>query len=115
MYQEIARCSVTVTEEEVKAFNDERFALMEEDPTSYQIVKDYVDGLGITMEEYKEMSLEISRDSLLTAKYREQLMKEYAERDVQTLSEEEQKFTFEDYYNATLDALEESAQIKIVE
>ncbi len=114
LQQEIARLGITVTEEEVKAFNEERFALLDEDETAKQIMEDFVKGLGITMEEYKEQSLEISRESLLTMKYREQLAAEF-ERQAEPASEQEQSEAFEEYYDRKLDALVEAAEIKIAE
>ncbi len=114
LQQEIVRRGITVTEEEVKAFNEERFALLDEDETAKQIMEDFVKGLGVTMEEYKEQSLEISRESLLTMKYREQLAAEF-ERQAEPASEQEQSEVFEEYYDRKLDALVEAAEIKIAE
>lgn len=107
LYQEIERLGITVTDEEVRAFNEERFALIDDDPVTYQIFKDYADGLGITLEEYKEMSLEVSRDSLLTTRYREHLTEQHK----QLKSE----LPFESYYEQTLDTLVENATIEIYE
>ena len=90
-----------------EVFNEERFAMIDDDPVTYQIFKDYADGLGITLEEYKEMSMEVSRDSLLTTKYQEHLMAQY--------EKEKSELTFDVYYEQTLDALAEKAAIEIYE
>ena len=107
LYQEIERLGITVEEDEVRAFNEERFALIDDDPVTYQIFKDYADGLGITLEEYKEMSMEVSRDSLLTTKYQEHLMAQY--------EKEKSEFLFDAYYEQNLDRLVEKAAIEIYE
>ncbi len=107
LYQEIERLGITVTDAEVQAFNEERFAMMEADPTAYQITKDYVDGLGITMEEYKQMSLEISKNSLLTTAYRERLLSEYTVRPGDAKS-------FEEYYDQRLEQLVKEAKIEML-
>lgn len=114
LQQEIARLGITVTDEDVKAFNEERFALLDEDETAKQIMTDFVKGLGVTMEEYKEQSLEISKESLLTTKYQEFLTAEF-EKQAQPASEQEKSEAFEEYFDRTLDALVEAAEIKIAE
>lgn len=103
--QEIARLGITITDEEVRQFNEERFALLDDDPAAYQLMQDYVDGLGITMEEYKEQSLAISRESLLYDRYRERMQAEYQKAGT--------KESFEDYLNERIDALVQEAQIEI--
>lgn len=114
--QEIERLGYSVTEEEVNKFNDERFALMDDDPQAYQIIKDYVDGLGITMDEYKEKSKEISRLALLANKYKEEKLKEYENENSQvvTYSNAEEVEKFEDYFNENIEQLKEKANIEIV-
>jgi len=114
--QEIKRLGYTVTDAEVIKFNNERFALLDEDPTAYQIIKDYVDGLGITMEEYKKMSLEISKTALLANKYKDDIQKEFIEENPQIMSRsaavKQQKF--EDYFADKIDDLCEKADVEIL-
>lgn len=117
LMQEIEKRGYTVSDDEVTAFNDERFALLDEDPTAYQIIKDYVDGLGITMDEYKEQSKEISRIALLSNKFREDLLAEYEEDNPQILtrSKQEQNQSFEEYLDGYIDDLYSSSDITIFE
>lgn len=115
--QEIVRLGYTVTESEVTKFNDERFALLEEDSNAYQIVKDYVDGLGITMEEYKEMSKEVSRTALLANKYKADVMSEYVNNTAgaTTFSAQQRAERFEEYFNNKIETLSNAATIEIIE
>lgn len=113
--QEIQRLGYKVTDEDVAAFNDERFALLNEDPAAYKIVKDYVDGLGITMDEYKEQSKEISKTALLANKFKADLQTKYQqdnpESSVHAKAEQEQNF--EVYLEQYIDGLYENAKIEI--
>lgn len=115
--QEIKRLGYTVTDAEVVKFNNERFALLDEDPAAYQIIKDYVDGLGVTMEEYKEMSLEISKTALLANKYKADIQKEFIEKNPQlkskTSAQKQQKF--EQYFADKIETLYEKADVEIFE
>lgn len=115
--QEIQRLGYTATEAEVTAFNDERFALLDDDPNARQIIQDYVDGLGITMAEYKEQSKEISRIALLANKFRADLMAEYEKNNPQilTYSVPTQQQGFEEYLEQYIDDLYKTADIVISE
>lgn len=115
--QEIVRLGYTVTEAEVTKFNNERFALLDEDPNAYQIIKDYVDGLGITMEEYKEMSKEVSRTALLANKYKADVMREFVNNTAgaATFSAQQKAERFEEYFNNKIETLSEAATIEIIE
>lgn len=114
--QEIERLGYTVTEEEVTKFNDERFALLKEYPEAYQMVKDYADGMGITMEEYKEMSREISRIALLSNKYKEDIMNEYEKNNTMenTDSAQQKAQKAEKYFNDKIEMLMNTATIEII-
>lgn len=113
--QEIKRLGYTVTDEEVTKFNDERFALLEEDPKSYQVVKDYVDGLGISLEEYKEMSKEISKVALLSNKYKADILREFeTNSQVRSLSQEMKAKRFDEYFDKKIKTLTEDADIEIL-
>ena len=113
--QEITRLGYVTTDSEVDDFNEQRFSLLNDDPTAYQIVKDYVDGLGITMDEYKEMSKEISRVALLTNKYKSDMLKEFEKQDssVQTYSQNEKTTRFEEYFNNKIEMLKKGAHVEI--
>lgn len=115
--QEIQRLGYTATEAEVTAFNDERFALLDDDPNARQIIQDYVDGLGITMAEYKEQSKEISRTALLANKFRADLMAEYEKNNPQilTYSVPTKQQGFEEYLEQYIDDLYKTADIVISE
>lgn len=114
--QEINRMGYTVTDSEVNAFNNERFAILDEDPAAYQIVKDYIDGLGITMDDYKEMSKEISRTALLANKYKADLMKEFEKSNskfsMYSMSKRVEKF--EEYFDKKINELSKNAKIEIM-
>lgn len=114
--QEIKRLGYEVTEQEIIDFNNERFELLEQYPQAYQITKDYVDGLGITMEKYKEMSKEISRTALLTNKYKIDVQKEFEEKNTQVrkMSEYEKSIKFEDYFENKIAELCQNANIEII-
>lgn len=114
--QEIDRLGYTVTEEEVTKFNDERFAFLKEDPNAYQMIKNYVDGLGITMEEYKERSREISKIALLTNKYREDIMKEYEKNNTAESADSAQQKAqkVEMYFKEKIEMLMNAATIEII-
>lgn len=112
--QEIERRGITVTEQEINTFNDERFALMEQDPSLYEITKDFVDGKGITMEEYKEESKEISRQALLANKLRDEMVVEYQDKSSDDKSAPSQQ-DFQEYFNNYISDLKEEATIEIVE
>ena len=58
MLQDAEAHGITVSEEEVRAFNEESFALMEQDEAGKEAILDYIQGRGITLEEYKEMCLQ---------------------------------------------------------
>lgn len=111
--QEIKKLGYTVTDEEVIAFNNERFDLLEKDPQAYQITKDYVDGLGITMEEYKEMSKEVSKTALLANKYKADIQKEFIDNNTQVkaLSAEKKNQKFEEYFENKISDLCDKANI----
>lgn len=114
--QEITRLGYTVTSDEVNDFNEERFSLLNDDPAAYQVVKDYVDGLGITMDEYKEMSKDISKTALLTNKYKADMMKEFEKQnsDIKTYSRNEKIERFEEYFNDKIEELNKNADVEIV-
>ncbi len=113
--QEIHRLGYTVTDEEVNEFNEKRFALLDGDPTAYQIVKDYVDGLGITMEEYKEMSKKVSEEALLANKYKEDLKKEFDKKSsASTYSAKDSNEKFENYFTDKVKSLKQKADIDIL-
>ncbi len=101
--QELVRLGYEVSDEEVEAFNNQNFTLIEQDPKSYQIIKDHVDESGMTMEEYKEKSKEFARLILLGMQYREDLMEEF---DVAGGK------SFEDYYQQTIDEMVEKAKVE---
>ncbi len=111
--QEIDRLGYTVTEEEVTKFNDERFAFLNQDPNAFRIIKDYVDSMGITMEEYKEMSREISRIALLSNKYREDIINEY-EKNNTTDSAQQKAEKAEMYFREKIEKLINAATIEII-
>ena len=115
--QEIQRLGYSVTEAEVTKFNDERFELLDDDPVAYQIVKDYVDGLGITMEEYKEMSKEVSKTALLANKYKADMMSEFenSNSQIKTYSLRQKEEKFEEYFEKKIEELSKKAKIEIVE
>lgn len=116
MLQEIQKRGYTVTDAEVTEFNNERFDLLESDPEAYQIVKDYIDGVGITMDEYKEQSKEISKTALLANKFRDDLITEYKELnpEVLTQSAQKQNQVFEDYLKQYIDDLCDAANITVM-
>jgi hypothetical protein len=115
--QEVERLGYTVTEKEVDAFNDERFSLLEEYPEAYKITKEYVDGLGITMEQYKEMSKKISKDVLLSNKYKADMQKKFENenKENRSLNDYEKTVNFENYFNNVINELCKNAEIEIID
>lgn len=104
--QECERLNLSVTDEAVDAFTEQQFAAMD-DPMAYQIMQDFVDGLGITMEEYKERCKENYRFALLGDQYRAVLQQEYDGMDAA-------KPTFEQYYQQKLDDLTAAAEVELL-
>lgn len=113
--QDAASRGITVSDKEVKAFNEERFAILDEDPEAYNIVKEYADGLGISMEEYKELSEEISKQALIANKYKEELRNEFFVNNTSGIYADatEEENSFEEYMDGYINTLIESADITI--
>ena len=112
MLQDAEAHGITVSEEEVRAFNEESFALMEQDEAGKEAILDYIQGRGITLEEYKEMCLQNSEIALIGMKYRSFLENEY-DKTAQTNALAAQ--SFEDYYAAHLQTVRKNADIVINE
>lgn len=98
--QEIARLGITVTEREVEEYNNQRFSLLNSDEGAAAVIQEYIDSKGITMEQYKAQSKEISRIALLSDRLREKLMTEFNmdNNDSQSFSQ-----YFEEYVQALKD------------
>lgn len=99
---EAKKRGITVTEQEVKEFNDQRFDGMMQDPKMKQAMEDFLEGKQQTLEEYKEQSLAVSEAALIAMKLQEQLIKEN-----QVKPEEATKFL-----NDTVETLVENAVIE---
>lgn len=99
---EAKKRGITVTEQEVKEFNDQRFDGMMQDPKMKQAMEDFLEGKQQTLEEYKEQSLAVSEAALIAMKLQEQLIKEN-----QVKPEEVTKFL-----NDTVETLIENAVIE---
>ncbi len=107
MLQDAAQYGISVTDEEVNAWNEQNFSLMEEDPAGKEVILAYLAQKGYTLDEYKKMSLEISRISLIGQKYRDYLRQIYNETPENKL--------FDDYYAAHMKKLREDADIVVNE
>lgn len=85
---------------------------MEQDEAGKEAILDYIQGRGITLEEYKEMCLQNSEIALIGMKYRSFLENEY-DKTAQTNALAAQ--SFEDYYAAHLQTVRKNADIVINE
>ncbi len=74
---EIENHAITVSEEEVIQFNEQRFAMAYQDESSAAIMDEFLRANNLTLEQYKEQSLVISRKALLAVKLREKLVEDY--------------------------------------
>ncbi len=78
---EVTKRGVTASDEEVFAFNEERFSLIFQDKENTAIMEDFLKNNNISLEEYKKQSLEISRKALLAIRLREELIEDYKNSD----------------------------------
>ncbi len=74
---EIENHAIKVSEEEVNQFNEQRFAMVYQDESSAAIMDEFLRANNLTLEQYKEQSLVISRKALLAVKLREKLVEDY--------------------------------------
>ena len=107
--QEAEREGISASEEEINALNESRFSWLEKDEQAYRIIKEYVDGAGMTMDEYIEQSKIISEQAIITTKLKERIESEFTERASADGTETGE--TAEDYYNDYIDKLAEEAVI----
>lgn len=71
LLQEANRLGISVEEEEISAFTKQRMDLINNDPTLKKQLEDYLDGAGISMDEYIKLSNEASEQQLLYDKLTE--------------------------------------------
>ncbi len=109
--QGIEKLGYSVSDAEVNAFNDERFAAIEDNPEMYKVLKAYVDGRGISLEEYKAMSKEISYKSMLLSKYRKDAKKEFLDNSSSTTTPTD----FKSYFDEKLNRFYEDAEVEIID
>lgn len=77
----------TVSESEVEDYTNDLFeSLEEDDDENMKILKEYIDGMGITMDEYKEKVKEFNYKVLLTMKLHEKLKVEFLENNKMTMT-----------------------------
>lgn len=102
----------TVSEQEAEEYTNVVFDSLENDEEIMRILKEYIDGMGITMDEYKEMTKEFNYKTLLTMKLQDKLRTEFLEqnkgaRDNST----EINNTFNNYLNNYKEELFDDAEI----
>lgn len=93
---EINKHGITVSDEEVFTFNEERFSLLYQDEKSAALMNDFLKTNNISLEDYKKQSLTMSKKALLTLRLKEKLIEDYA-------NSAEKNF-FETYINEKIDA-----------
>ena len=77
----------TVSESEVEDYTNDLFeSLEEDDDENMKILKEYIDGMGITMDEYKEKVKEFNYKVLLTMKLHKKLNIEFLENNKKTMT-----------------------------
>ncbi len=93
---EINKHAITVSDEEVFAFNEERFALLYQDKENATLMNDFLKKNNLSLEDYKKQSLAISKQALLTLRLKEKLIEDYKTSN--------QKNFFETYIKEKIDA-----------
>ncbi len=64
---------LTASKEEVEEYTDKVFHALEKDDKNMKTIKEYIDGMGITMDEYREIVKEDSYKTILTMKLYDKL------------------------------------------
>lgn len=116
IFQEAEREGFYASDEEINALNESRFSWLDKDEQAYQIIKDYVDGLGITMNEYIEQSKTISKQAIISTKLKDSIENNFISSQPSPASSDgtemnELKEMAEQYYNNYIDDLVEEAII----
>lgn len=109
--QGIEKLGYSVSDAAVNAFNDERFAAIEDNPEMYKVLKDYLDGRGISLEEYKAMSKETSYKSLLFIQYNKELKREFLDNSSLATTPTD----FKRYFDEKLNRFYEAAEVEIID
>ncbi len=109
--QGIEKLGYSVSDAAVNAFNDERFAAIEDNPEMYKVLKDYLDGRGISLEEYKAMSKETSYKSLLFIQYNKELKREFLDNSSLATTPTD----FKHYFDEKLNRFYEAAEVEIID
>ncbi len=78
---EINKYGITVSDEEVFKFNEERFALIYQDKENSVLMNEFLETNNISLEDYKKQSLEISKKALLAVRLREKLVEDYKDKN----------------------------------
>lgn len=76
----------TVSKQEIEEYTNELFDALENDDENMKIIREYIDGMGITMDEYKEMSKQDSYKTLLTMKLHDKLQSEFLKNNKNTMN-----------------------------
>lgn len=88
----------TVSNKEIEQYTNEMFDALENDDENMKIIIEYIDGMGITMAEYKEMSKQDSYKTLLVMKLHDKLKSEFLQNNKSTMNNNvETNIDFNDY------------------
>lgn len=79
----------TVSKQENEIYTNELFKALESDTENMQILKDYTDGMGITMSEYKDIVKEYNYKLILTMKLQDKLELEFLKKNKKTMDNNE--------------------------
>lgn len=102
----------TVSKKEVEEYTNKLFDALENDDENMQVIKEYIDGMGITMKEYKEIAKEDSYKTLLTMKLYDKLQSEFLRDNKKTTkSSAELNDDFENYLKDYKEELFNDAEI----
>lgn len=113
IFQEAEKQGYSASEQEINDYVEAQFSVLNDYPEAYQIIEDYVDGLGITMEEYKERSKEVAEQAIISTKLKKAMESEYLSRNTYS-ARENTAAEAEKYYEDYIDEQVSKADVEIL-
>ncbi|WP_105614024.1 SurA N-terminal domain-containing protein [Vallitalea okinawensis] len=112
LYSTAIEQGVKASDEEVQEIFIMNMDAIKNDPINYQIILDYIEGYGITEEEYWNLARKLYEESLIIRRYKDSIEAKFITTTGIAKTDTEYSEKYSAYYSEHLAELKENAKIK---